>query len=102
MDPPRNNQFITNSNTDKKVKQSDLENAISLSQVDISGDDSEITLFSSWNWSGKADLQKFCCLTFIADKGEWFSRRIFPSDKDLLKIDLNNIWQSKDKPELQI
>jgi hypothetical protein len=47
MDPPRNNQFITNSNTDKKVKQSDLENAISLSQVDISGDDSEITLFSS-------------------------------------------------------
>jgi hypothetical protein len=47
MDPPRNNQFIPNSNTDKKVKQSDLENAISLSQVDISGDDSERTLFSS-------------------------------------------------------
>ena len=90
MDPPWNNQFIPNSNTDQKAKQSDLENAISLSQVDISGDDSERTLISSWNWSGKAELQNFCCLTFIADKGERFSRRKFPSDKDLLKYDLNN------------
>lgn len=71
-----------------KENYADLEKAISLSEVDISGDDSERQLLSPCNWLGKPELQNFSCLTFVADMGEPVSQRMFPSEYDLLKIAL--------------
>lgn len=62
---------------------------MSISEGNISGDDSERTAFSPSHWFGKAELANFSCLTFVADIGDRLSWRIFPSDKDLLKYDLN-------------
>lgn len=63
-----------------------LEKVTSLSHVDISGDDS-LRTFLCCDSSGKTELNS-SCFPFLANIGELCSRRMFPSDKDLLKIDL--------------
>lgn len=61
---------------------------MSLSQVDISGDESERPLVPPCDPSGKGELENFPCLSFVAEIGDPLSRRMFPSEKDLLKNDL--------------
>lgn len=61
---------------------------MSLSVVDISGDDSQRPLFPSSDRSGKPWLGNFSCLASGADIGVGLSPRMFPSENDLLKNDL--------------
>lgn len=69
-------------------KERDLAYAVSLPQVDISGDDS-LRIFLSCDSSAKIELVYVSALPFLAEMGELHSRRMFPSDNDLLKRDLN-------------
>lgn len=62
-----------------------LEKDISLSEVDISGDDSDIKLLAPCR-AGKTESET--CFTFVADTGVLLPRRIFQSDNVRLKIDL--------------
>lgn len=48
-----------------------LERAISLSQVDISGDDSDRKLLAPCDRSDKTELET--CFSFVADAGELLS-----------------------------
>lgn len=65
-----------------------LESVKSLSQVAISGDDSESILLPSFDLLDKSELGK-PLLMYEVDLGERLSRRMFPSDNDLLYNDLN-------------
>lgn len=72
------------------IQSTNLENEMSLSVVDISGDDSQKALLPSPDRSGKPGFGNFSCLAFGADIGVELSRRMFPSEKDLLNIDLKD------------
>lgn len=77
------------------IQNTNLENEMSLSVVDISGDDSQSPLLPSSDRSGKPPwLGNFSCLAFGADIGVELSLRMFPSEKDLLKNDLKNSFHS--------
>jgi hypothetical protein len=78
------------------IKGTNLENEMSLSasEVDISGDDSQKALLPSRDRSGKPELENFSFLAFGADMGVELSRRMFPSEKDLLINDLKNKFYS--------
>lgn len=78
----------------QNTKEVDLANVISLSEVDISGDDSERILLPKWDPSGTTASEYFC-LAFTVDIGESVLRRMFPSDIDLLKIDLEIVKYRK-------
>jgi len=67
---------------------------MSFSAVDISGADSVRPLPPSSNRSDKNWLWNFTWLAFGADIGVELSLRMFPSEKDLLKNDLKNPFQS--------
>lgn len=72
------------------VKQANLAYDMSLSQVEISEVESDRSLFApSWSvFSANAELDKFSCRIFVPDTGVLFSQRMFPSDRDLLIVDL--------------
>lgn len=62
--------------------------SLSVSVVDISGEDSQKALLPSPDRSGKPGFENFSSLAFEAGIGVELSRRMFPSEKDLLKNDL--------------
>lgn len=66
---------------------------MSLSEVDISGDDSQKGLLPLSNLSEKPELESFSCLAVEAETGVELLRRMLPSDNDLLKIDLKTKFQ---------
>lgn len=66
-----------------------LDNAISLPEEDVSGDDSKRTLLLPRDCLDNTEFECFSSLLFVDNIGEQFSWRILPSDKDLLNADLN-------------
>lgn len=69
-------------------KEEYLEHVTSLSEADITGVDSESILHSLFGLSDNPALEK-PILVFEVDVGEWLSLRMFPSDHDLLKSNLD-------------
>lgn len=72
----------------REGKTSNLDNAISLWEVEISGNDSERILFPPWDRSGKTEFESFSWLPFVSCAVELLSQSMFPSEKHLLKNDL--------------
>lgn len=75
-------------------KETNLASDISLSEVEISGVDSDRPLAFDWRTLSESDeLGSFLCPPLQADTGVLLSQRMFPSDSDLLMIDLSSKGQ---------